>query len=79
MANDYIESVLLTQMVCELLGEVNRAVPPPGAAERNHQAFETAALVLIDAGIHKGLHVGKKLVDARLLVEEVDHGRVFTC
>src|SRR5712691_13363811 len=49
-----------------------------GAAERYHQALETAALVFAHAGVHQRHHTGQKLMHALLLIEIIDHGSVFT-
>src|ERR1700692_4288040 len=49
-----------------------------GAAERDHQVLEAAALVFVNAGIHKRHHAGQKLMHALLLVEVIDDRRIFT-
>src|ERR1039457_999929 len=43
-----------------------------GAAERDHEVFESAALIAADACVHKRQDVGKILVHALLLLEIVD-------
>src|SRR5712692_4732594 len=48
-----------------------------GAAERHHQALEAATLIIAHAGIHQRHHAGEKLMHALLLIEIVDHRRVF--
>src|SRR5882672_1701290 len=49
-----------------------------GAAERNHQIFEAALLIVVDARIHQRQDAGEKLMNAFLLIEIVDHRGVFT-
>src|SRR6266481_493877 len=48
-----------------------------GAAERNHQIFEAALLIAVDARIHQRQDAGEKLMHALLLIEIVDHRGVF--
>src|SRR6266850_2173163 len=48
-----------------------------GAAERNHQIFEAALLVAVDARIHQRQDAGEKLMHAFLLIEIVDHRGVL--
>src|SRR6266850_6169284 len=48
-----------------------------GAAERDHQIFEAALLIAADARIHQRQDAGEKLMHAFLLIEIVDHRRVF--
>src|SRR6267142_4851126 len=48
-----------------------------GAAERNHQIFEAALLIVVDARIHQRQDASEKLMHAFLLIEIVDHRRVF--
>src|SRR5438876_10518150 len=43
-----------------------------GTAERNHQIFKAALLIVADAGIHKRKDAGEKLMHALLLIEIVD-------
>src|SRR5213592_761018 len=49
-----------------------------GTAERNHQIFKAALLIVADAGIHKRKDAGEKLMHALLLIEIVDDRSVFT-
>ena len=48
-----------------------------GAAERHHQALEAATLIIAHAGIDQRHDAGEKLVHALLLIEIIDHWRVF--
>src|SRR5882762_5977417 len=48
-----------------------------GAAERNHQIFEAALLIVVDARVHQRQDTSEKLMDAFLLIEIVDHRGVF--
>src|SRR5689334_11620741 len=63
----------------ELLGEINGAMLPAGASERNHQVLEAAPLILGHTGIDQREDAGKKLVDTLLLVKKFDHWRVLSC
>src|SRR6266403_1228653 len=60
-----------------LLGEENGAMLAAGAAKRNHQVFEAALLIAVDARIHQRQDAGEKLMHALLLIEIVDHRGVF--
>src|SRR3979490_1174311 len=60
-----------------LLGEENGAMLAAGAAERNHQIFEAALLIVVDARVHQRQDTSEKLMDAFLLIEIVDHRGVF--
>ena len=77
MANDDFKAVPVTQAFSQLLGEENGAVLAAGAAERDHQIFESATLILADARVHEREDAGQKLVDTFLLIEEFDDGDVF--
>src|SRR6266850_2940548 len=48
-----------------------------GAAERNHQIFEAALLIAVDARIHQRQDAGEELMHAFLLIEIVDDRGVF--
>ena len=48
-----------------------------GATERNHQALEAATPVLTHAGVHQRRNVGEKQMHALLLVQIIDHRRIF--
>src|SRR5229473_5892330 len=49
-----------------------------GAAERNHQIFEAALLIVVDARIHQRQDASEKLMHAFLLIEIVDDRGIFT-
>ena len=69
--------LLRAQMFRQLLGQIDRAMLAARAAKRHHQVLEPAALIVAHAGVHQRQHTGKELVHALLLVEIVDHRRVF--
>jgi len=52
----------------ELFGEEDGAVLAAGAAERDHEVFEAAGLVILDAGIDERVNRREKLVNAFLLI-----------
>src|ERR1035437_706732 len=77
MADGDFHSAAGAQMTGQLLGKIHGAVLATGASKRDHQTFETAALITAYARIHQRLHVGQILVHAGLLIEIVDYGRVL--
>src|SRR6267142_4203877 len=77
MPHGDLQAVPGAQTFCQLLGEENGAMLAAGAAERNHQIFEAALLVVVDARIHQRQDAGEKLMHAFLLIEIVDHRGVF--
>ncbi len=60
----------------ELFGEEDGPVLAAGAAERDHEAFEAAGLVVGDARVDERVNAGEELVNAFLLIEIFDYGRV---
>src|SRR4029077_14408959 len=60
-----------------MCGERSGAVLAAGAAEGDHQIFETALLVAGDAGLDESERVGEILVHAFLLVQVIDDRGVF--
>ena len=64
-------------MLGQLLGKVNRTMLAARAAERNHQVFEPARLIIARTRIDQRNHVSQKLAHALLLFQVFDHGRVF--
>ena len=60
----------------ELFGKKDGTVLAAGAAERDHEAFEAAGLVVGDARVDERVNAGEELVDAFLLIEIFDDGRV---
>src|SRR5215470_7076365 len=45
------QAAACAQPLCELFGEIDRTVLAAGAAERDHQTFEAASLVVGNAGV----------------------------
>src|SRR5581483_8804775 len=66
-------------MIRQLLREIDGAMLPAGAAERDHEIFKSALLMVAHAGIHPRCGMGGKLVRARLLVQIVDNRGVSAC
>src|SRR5271166_4979266 len=60
-----------------MLGEIDGAMLPAGAAERNHEVLEPAIPIVANAGVHQGRGVGEKLMDALVLIQVVNHRRVL--
>src|SRR5271157_1533510 len=79
MPHDHFDSAPAGQMLRQTLREINRAVLPARATERDSQAREPPTLICVDAGIHQRDSVGQKLMRAFLLVKIFDHHRVFAC
>ena len=61
----------------ELFGEEDGTVLAAGAAERDHEALEAAGLIVGDTGVDERVNAGEELVNAFLLIEIFDYGRVF--
>src|SRR6266853_6399731 len=53
MPNYYIDSVGSAQLFCCLLRQIDRAMLPSGAAERDHEILEAAALIIRHTQVHK--------------------------
>jgi len=70
------EAVVGAEAFGELFGEEDGTVLAAGAAERDHEAFEATGLVVGDAGVDERVNAGEELVNAFLLTEIVDYGRV---
>jgi len=68
---------LAAQMSRQLFCKVNRTMLASGAAERHHQALKAATLIVAHASIHQRNNAGEELMHALLLVEILDHRRVF--
>jgi len=77
VADDYFYPVDGTEVLCELLGEVDGAVLAAGAAEGDHEVFEASALVAGDAAIYEGEDAGQVLLHTLLAAEVVDDRLVF--
>src|SRR5947209_12523739 len=77
MPHHHLHPIPIAQMFCQLLGQIYRAMLSAGAAERHHQALEAATLIIAHAGIDQRHDAGEKLVHALLLIEIIDHWRVF--
>src|SRR5450432_2059635 len=77
MHQRHFDSAAAAQALRELFREIDRTMLPAGTAERNHQVFEAALPIVANAGIDQRQNTGQKLMHAFLLVEIVDHGRVF--
>ena len=60
-----------------MFGEENGTVLATGAAERDHEVFEASRLVVGDAGVDERVNGGEELVNALLLMEIFDDGRVL--
>src|SRR5215470_17533640 len=67
-----------TKMVCELLGQIHRAVLSAGAAEGNHQAFESAPLIVGHCGIHQRSHIGEKTMNTSLPLQILNDGSILS-
>src|SRR5437879_13483799 len=65
-------------MFRQLLGQIDRAVLTPGAAEGDHQILEPPTLIIGHAGVHEKHDAGEILMHALLLVEIIDHRRIFS-
>src|ERR1700688_2214336 len=65
-------------MLRKLLRQIYGAVLAAGTAERNHQIFKAATLILANAGIDQRADVVKKLVRTFLLIEIFDDRRIFS-
>src|SRR5207244_6534813 len=65
-------------MFRQLLGQIDRAVLTPGAAEGDHQILEPPTLIIGHAGVHEQHDAGEILMHALLLVEIIDHRRIFS-
>ena len=68
----------IAQMFGQLLGEINRAVLPAGAAKRYHEIPESAGLIVGHAGIDERNGVSEKIANARLLFQIFNDGGVFS-
>src|SRR5437763_17010829 len=67
MPDNDLQSGFAAKMLGELLGKIHRPVLSAGAAERNHQIFETSILIRIDARAHKRDHIGEELMGTFML------------
>ena len=65
-------AVVGAEMGGELLGEEDGAVLAAGTAEGDHEAAETALLVIGRAAVNERENIGEELVNVFLLVEVVD-------
>src|SRR5882762_7205307 len=66
------EAIARAKAFGELFGKKDGAVLAAGAAERDHEAFEAAGLVVGDARVDERVNAGEELVNAFLLTEIVD-------
>src|SRR6476646_163218 len=64
-------------MFGELLCQIHGAMLSASAAERSRQAFEAAALVVHDAGVHQSFGIFKVLIHTLVLPQIVDHRSVL--
>src|SRR5439155_7454379 len=78
MPHYHLHPAPAAQMFRQPLRQIHGAMLPTGAAERYHQVLEAAALIIADARIHQRDHAGEELMRALLLVEILDHRRVFS-
>ncbi len=77
MPHHHLHPVRGSQMPGQLFSQENRPVLASRTTERDHQVFKVAALIALDACVHQRHDVREELVDAVLLVEILDHGRVL--
>ena len=70
------EAVAGAEAFGELFGKKDGAVLATGAAEGDHEALEAAGLVVGDARVDERVNAGEELVNAFLLIEIFDDGRV---
>src|SRR5579863_921078 len=66
-----------TQTLRQSLREIDRAMLAARTTERHHQACKAATLIIVYARIHERHNTGEKLMHALLLIEKVNHRRVF--
>src|SRR5262245_39994535 len=74
---DDFHSLFFAQVASQLLRQKYRAMLPAGTSKRNRQALESAALVVGDTRFDQRHYVLEVLVHALLLIEVVNHGRIF--
>src|ERR1700690_2587303 len=77
MSQHHLHALALAQMLRQLLRQVYRAMLAAGASERHHQILEATTLIFTHARIHQRNNARKKLVHALLLLQVVNHRRVF--
>src|SRR5579864_1893790 len=77
MPHHHLHAVPAAQMFRQFLRQIHRAMLAAGAAERHRQTLEAATLIIAYAGIHQRHHAGEKLMHALLLIQIIDHRRVF--
>src|ERR1700730_5450628 len=76
MLQQHLNPASVAQAFRQLLRQINGAVLSTGATERDHEAFDSATLIFIDARIHQRHNVREILMYALLLVQVVDHGSI---
>ena len=76
MAEVDVEAAACAQSFCELFGEIDGAVLAARAAERDHETLEAAGLVIGDAGVDERINGSQKLVNAFLLIQIFNDGRI---
>jgi hypothetical protein len=77
VAEVYVKGIAAAEAFGELFGEKDGAMLAAGAAEGDHQAFETAGLIIGDACVNERVNGCKELVNVLLLVEIFDYGSVL--
>ena len=66
----------LVDVLSHVLGAVDRAVLPSGAAEAHHQVGETALDISLDRGIDQPIGVIEKGQYLSIVFKKLDHGLV---
>src|ERR1035441_2923790 len=77
MPHHHFHPVPATQMFCQLLRQIYRAMLAACATKRSHQALKATTLIVAHAGIHHRRGASEELMHAFLLIEIIGHGLVF--
>ena len=77
MAQHHVNAIAAAHVICQLLGQIDRAMLAARAAERHRQVLESALLVIADAGIDQREHAGEVLAHALMLVQVIRDRRVL--
>src|SRR5262252_2788073 len=67
MPHDDFDSISAVEMFCHLFRQINRSMLTAGAAERHHQVFESALLIVAQAGVHQRHYICEILMYALML------------
>jgi len=77
MAHYNFHFLRVAQVLCQLFGQIDRAMLASGATERHHQMLEAALPIGAHAFINQRVYAGDEPMHALLAIEILDDCRVF--